>query len=154
MNNAVLSLKRIKNELKEINNSQTFGISIGLIDNDYYNLKAIIVNTDDSSPFYYKFLEFEIKLSEKYPFKEPNIILKTPIFHPNFLNNKICLNILRSDSWSPTLTLEKVLLSILSLLDDPNPSDPLNSEAASLYINNRDEYNKKVRLIFNKNIYF
>jgi ubiquitin-conjugating enzyme E2 D/E len=154
MNNALLSLRRIKMELNEINNSDTVGISIGLIDNDYYNLKAIIVNTDNSCPFYYKFLEFEIKLSEKYPFKEPKLILKTPIFHPNFLDDKICLNILRSDCWSPSLTLEKVLLSILSLLDDANPNDPLNVEAANLYINNREEYNKRVRLLFNKNIFF
>lgn len=153
MNNKTLSLKRIKTELNEINNNNIFGLSIGMVDNDYYHLKAIIVNTDNNSPFYYKFLELEIKLSENYPFKEPKIILKTPIFHPNFLNDKICLDIIKSDKWSPALTLEKVLLSIVSLLDDANPNDPLNTDAANLYINNRNEYNKRVRLMFNKNIY-
>jgi ubiquitin-conjugating enzyme E2 H len=30
------------------------------------------------------------------------------------------------------------------LLQDPNPADPLNGEAAALMINNIEEYNRKV----------
>ncbi len=43
---------------------------------------------------------------------------------------------------SPALTISKVLLSICSLLTDPNPDDPLVPEIAHLYKANRGEYEK------------
>lgn len=46
---------------------------------------------------------------------------------------------------SPALTISKVLLSICSLLTDPNPDDPLVPEIAHLYKSNRAEYEKTAR---------
>ena len=43
---------------------------------------------------------------------------------------------------SPALTISKVLLSICSLLCDPNPDDPLVTEIAHLYKTNKAEYEK------------
>ena len=47
-----------------------------------------------------------------------------------------------SHNRSPALTISKVLLSICSLLTDPNPDDPLVPEIAHIYKTNRAEYEK------------
>ena len=121
------------------------GISAGPIkENDLLHWKAAIAGPFDS-PYEGGIFDLDINFPEDTPHKPPKIKFKTKIYHPN-INSEgdISLDILR-DQWSPSLHLDKVLLSISSLLTDPNPDDPLETEIAKQYKSNRYEYYKTAR---------
>ena len=94
------------------------------------------------SPFQGGVFFLNVKFPPDYPFKPPRIQFTTKIYHPNInAQGGICLDILK-DQWSPALTISKVLLSICSLLTDPNPDDPLVPEIAHIYKNQRCVWGK------------
>jgi len=82
-----------------------------------------------------------------YPMKPPEIAFITPIFHPNvYANGALCIDILQA-AWAPVYDVGAILLSIQSLLNDPNPDSPADATAANLWQNDRREYFRKVRQV-------
>ena len=138
--------KRIRSELKEITRNPPSNCSAGLIDEkNVFVWRATIIGPHDS-PYEGGIFNLRIDFPDKYPFKPPNIVFTTKIFHCNINSvGSICLDILK-EQWSPVLTISKVLLSICSLMDDPNPNDPLVSDIADLLKTNKQEHDKRARM--------
>lgn len=119
--------------------------SAGPSDDDLYRWEASIIGPENS-PYAGGIFALQIFFPVDYPFKPPKISFRTKIYHCNInANGGICLDILK-EQWSPALTISKVLLSICSLLTDPNPDDPLVPEIAQLYKNNRSLHDQSARL--------
>ncbi|CAJ1976773.1 unnamed protein product [Sphenostylis stenocarpa] len=82
-----------------------------------------------------------------YPFKPPQVKFETMCFHPNVDQfGNICLDILQ-DKWSSAYDCRTILLSIQSLLEEPNLESPLNSYAATLW-NDKEDYRRMVHKQF------
>ncbi|KAG1176821.1 hypothetical protein G6F70_006190 [Rhizopus microsporus] len=121
-----MALKRINKELKDLERDPPSSCSAGPIGDDLFHWQATIMGPEDS-PY------------------QGGINFTTKIYHPNINGNgSICLDILK-DQWSPALTISKVLLSVCSLLTDPNPDDPLVPELAHIYKTDRARYEATAR---------
>uniref|UniRef100_A0AC35TN77 UBIQUITIN_CONJUGAT_2 domain-containing protein n=1 Tax=Rhabditophanes sp. KR3021 TaxID=114890 RepID=A0AC35TN77_9BILA len=139
-----MALKRIQKELQDLGRDPPAQCSAGPVGDDLFHWQATIMGPAES-PYSGGVFFLTIHFPTDYPFKPPKVAFTTKIYHPNINSNgSICLDILRTQ-WSPALTISKVLLSICSLLCDPNPDDPLVPEIAKLYKSDREKYNQNGR---------
>lgn len=124
-----MAARRILKELNDIAKDPPCNCSAGPAGNDMFNWQATITGPPDS-PYEGGVFFLTVTFPTDYPFKPPKVTFQTRIYHCNIAHNgNICLDILK-DQWSPALTIAKVLLSIASLLCDPNPDDPLVQDIA------------------------
>ena len=134
-------VNRIMKEIHEMKTTPPENCSAGPEkDSNIMFWKATIIGPKET-PFENGIFILNIEYPSKYPFEPPNIKFVTPVYHPNInkTTGSICLDILETE-WSPALTISKVLLSICSLLTDPNPKDPYEPDIAKLYMANKPKY--------------
>ncbi|KAF5676322.1 ubiquitin-conjugating enzyme [Fusarium heterosporum] len=154
-----MALKRINKELTDLGRDPPSSCSAGPVGEDLFHWQATIMGPSwqtnknnmadpilqSDSPYSGGVFFLAIHFPTDYPFKPPKVNFTTRIYHPNINSNgSICLDILR-DQWSPALTISKVLLSICSMLTDPNPDDPLVPEIAHVYKTDRPRYEATAR---------
>ena len=134
-----MSLRRIQKEYKDFQKDAPENCSAGPRKENMYIWDAMIMGPSDS-PFVGGIFNLEIHFPTDYPFKPPKVVFLTRVYHPNISSlGSICLDILK-EQWSPALTVNKVLLSVCSLLTDANPRDHLVHEIANEFINDRAKY--------------
>ncbi|KAL0222414.1 hypothetical protein RCL1_002268 [Eukaryota sp. TZLM3-RCL] len=139
------SLRRITKELQDLRVNPIDYCSCGPISNsDLSKWRGTIMGPPDT-PYEGGIFNVNITFPSDYPFKPPKVSFATKIYHPNIDGNgNICLDILK-DQWSPSLTIGRVLLSICSLLNDPNPASPLAPEVARVLVKDPIQYANTAR---------
>jgi len=98
-----------------------------------------------NTPYEGGIFKLQITIPNQYPFKPPKVTFITPVYHPNIDNKgNICIDILK-EQWSPSLSIYKVMVSVYSLLSEPNCDDPLDPDAARLFKDDRLAFDGKAR---------
>jgi ubiquitin-conjugating enzyme E2 N len=98
---------------------------------DNYRYFDVMIEGPGGTPYEGGLFKLELFLPEEYPLEPPKVRCLTKIYHPNFDRiGRICLDILKK-SWTPALNIRTTLLSIQSLLCEPNPEDPLDTQIAN-----------------------
>ncbi|OQE14073.1 hypothetical protein PENFLA_c041G07640 [Penicillium flavigenum] len=98
-------------------------------------------------PFTGGLWKIHVELPDQYPYKSPSIGFVNRIFHPNIdeLSGSVCLDVI-NQTWSPMYDMLNIFEVFLpQLLRYPNPSDPLNGEAAALMMREPKAYEAKVK---------
>uniref|UniRef100_A0A8C4PSD7 E2 ubiquitin-conjugating enzyme n=1 Tax=Equus asinus asinus TaxID=83772 RepID=A0A8C4PSD7_EQUAS len=134
--------RRLMRDFKRLQEDPPVGVSGAPSENNIMQWNALFWFV-----FYLGTFKLVIEFSEEYPNKPPTVRFLSKMFHPNvYADGSICLDILQN-RWSPTYDVSSILTSIQSLLDEPNPNSPANSQAAQLYQENKREYEKRVSAI-------
>ena len=113
------TLSSLQQELLSLMTSTPPGISAFPSATSLLNWTATLTGPSDTP---YENLTFKLSLEfpNNYPYAAPLVLFKTPIYHPNVdFSGRICLDILK-DKWSASMSVQSVLLSLQSLLGEPN----------------------------------
>ena len=136
--------QRIKKETEKIKKDPIAGITAEPDPENPRYFKVVISGPKDS-PYEGGKFKLQLYLPDEYPMVPPKCLFMTKIYHPNidFLG-RICLDILKTN-WSPALQIRAVLLSIQSLLNEPNTADPLNEKVNDHWLKDKKDAEKTAR---------
>ncbi|KAK2166803.1 hypothetical protein LSH36_35g07015 [Paralvinella palmiformis] len=142
--------KRLQKELSTLMMCGDKGISAFPEGDNLFRWKATI---QGPSGTVYEGLLYKLVMEfpSSYPYTAPTVKFETPCYHPNVdQHGNICLDILK-EKWSAMYDVKTLLLSLQSLLGDPNIESPLNIHAAELW-DSQVLYKKIVREKYNKDV--
>ncbi|KAJ5290884.1 ubiquitin-conjugating enzyme E2 8 [Penicillium angulare] len=135
-----LSLHRYRRD-KEVPSASVQ--DIGFREQEFY----VRFKGPEETPFTGGHWKIHVELPDQYPYKSPSIGFVNRIFHPNIdeLSGSVCLDVI-NQTWSPMYDMLNIFEVFLpQLLRYPNPSDPLNGEAAALMMREPKAYEAKVK---------
>ncbi|EFJ08360.1 ubiquitin-conjugating enzyme 1, E2-like protein [Selaginella moellendorffii] len=143
---------RLMSDLKAIQQEPPEGCSASPQGEENLFVWGATVFGPDETPWEGAILPLRLTFGEHYPAKPPRVRFTSEVFHPNvYSDGALCMDIIQ-DAWSPCHNVSTILTSIQSLLTDPNPASPANPEAAHMYQNDLQAYNRRVRQCVRKSL--
>lgn len=125
-------LSRLQKELMELMRAADKGISAFPEGENLFKWVGTICGAAET-PYAGHTYRLSMEFPNSYPYLPPTVRFVTPCFHPNVdPNGTICLDILK-DKWSALYDVRTILISIQSLLAEPNVDSPLNVHASELW---------------------
>ncbi|XP_005303732.1 ubiquitin-conjugating enzyme E2 G2 isoform X3 [Chrysemys picta bellii] len=100
-----------------------------------------------------------------YPLSPPKMRFTCEMFHPNiYPDGRVCISILHApgddpmgyessaERWSPVQSVEKILLSVVSMLAEPNDESGANVDASKMWREDREQFNRIAKQIVQKSL--
>ena len=140
----MLNIQREYENTRKNKSLSSIGCTVTLINkNDFYKWKASFIAKNcayENMP-----IELQINIPEDYPYSAPEAYFISKIYHPNvdISDGRVCIASI--NNWKSEYNILTILSSIYILLYNPNPEDPLNSEAGNLYEKNKNQFKEKVK---------
>jgi ubiquitin-protein ligase len=147
------TIKRLHNEYKLIMKDPNYLYSVSPTEN-FLVWDFIIIGPSDTL-YEGGIFKGKIQFPETYPIKPP-IITFNKMIHPNvYSNGQVCISILHEgvdnhnyekdyERWSPSQGVDSIMLSIISMLSDPNFESPANVDHSKLWKDTPTEYRKLI----------
>ncbi|KAG9518466.1 putative ubiquitin conjugating enzyme, partial [Aureobasidium melanogenum] len=146
----------LMNEFKAL--SKESWTNVELIGENIFSWHVALIVINPDSIYNGAYFKAKMTFPKNYPYSPPEFKFTRPMFHPNvYPDGKLCISILHppgedemsgelaAERWSPIQRVESVLISILSLLDDAEPSSPANVDAGVMLRNNPEAYKQRAR---------
>lgn len=159
--NASYGILLLQKQFKSLCKNPPDGMSFGLIDDDITRWRILIEGPIDTV-FEGGIFPCTLEFPKEYPNRPPMMRFETTGFwHPNvFKDGRVCISILHeavedrylaheplSERWRPILGIDHILLSVISILSDPNCDSPANVDASVEFQKDYPTYKKKVRAL-------
>lgn len=155
----------LKRQLIELTKSPPEGVSVGLKDDNLFQWEVLMVGPPGTM-FEGGFFKAELKFPADFPNKPPEMRFISEMWHPNiYPDGKVCISILHDpgvdvfnaqesadERWRPILGVEQVLVSVMSMLSEPNNDSPANIDAAKMLRENPKDFRKRVRRCVEKTL--
>uniref|UniRef100_A0A6I8NPI5 Ubiquitin-conjugating enzyme E2 G2 n=1 Tax=Ornithorhynchus anatinus TaxID=9258 RepID=A0A6I8NPI5_ORNAN len=131
---------------------------------NFFEWEALIMGPEDTC---FEFGVFPAILSFPldYPLSPPKMRFTCEMFHPNiYPDGRVCISILHApgddpmgyessaERWSPVQSVEKILLSVVSMLAEPNDESGANVDASKMWRDDREQFYKIAKQIVQKSL--
>ncbi|KAI4256183.1 MAG: hypothetical protein L6R42_006358 [Xanthoria sp. 1 TBL-2021] len=153
-----LASRRLFQEYRTLTSSPPDGITAGPVSEDDIFLWEALIQGPEGTPFEGGVFPAELKFPKDYPLNPPSMKFLCDVWHPNvYRTGLVCISILHapgedpnhyeqaSERWSPIQSVEKILISVMSMLAEPNDESPANVEAAKMWREKRGLFEERVR---------
>eukprot|EP00118_Oscarella_pearsei_P003377 m.14070 g.14070 ORF g.14070 m.14070 type:complete len:249 (+) comp25476_c0_seq2:64-810(+) len=156
------SMRALSQELKKLSTEPLEGFSVTLPEEDDMFEWNVTIFGPPGTLYQSGYFKAHMSFPKDYPYSPPTFTFLTKMWHPNvYANGEVCISILHppgedamsgelpAERWNPTQSVRTILLSVISLLNEPNTASPANVDASVMYRKWKDkkdnQYEKIVR---------
>jgi len=140
------ALRALALEFKSLQEEPVEGFRVKLVNEDNLFEWEVAIFGPPETLYEGGYFKARITFPVDYPYGPPVLKFLTKVWHPNvYENGDLCISILHPpiddpqsgelpcERWNPTQNVRTVLLSVISLLNEPNTFSPANVDASVMY---------------------